>query len=223
MSTNGVGIRVANVLARVEAVARAAGRHPEYVVVLAATKGASPDEIAEAVDAGISLLGENRAQGLLASAPAVQRLCPGAHPSWHFIGRLQRNKVRSIAPYVDMWHSVDREVLGAVIARHAPGARVLIEVSGSGDPAKGGCSPESAEGLAEVLRSQGLRVEGLMTIPAFGVDPRPAFSALRELAERLSLKELSMGMSGDFEQAVSEGATIVRIGEAIFGGRGVTT
>lgn len=223
MSTNGVGIRVANVLARVEAVARAAGRHPEDVVVLAATKGASPDEIAEAVDAGISLLGENRAQGLLASAPAVQRLCPGARPSWHFIGRLQRNKVRSIAPYVDMWHSVDREVLGAVIARHAPAARVLIEVNGSGDPAKGGCSSESAEGLADVLSSQGLRVEGLMTIPPFGVDPRPAFSALRELADRLGLKELSMGMSGDFEQAVSEGATIVRIGEAIFGGRGVTT
>ncbi len=209
-------------LARVEMAARAAGRHLDDVAVLAATKGAAPDEIAEAVDAGISLLGENRAQGLLASAPEVLRLRPEAHLSWHFIGRLQRNKVRLIAPYVDMWHSVDREALGAAIAAHAPEARVLIEVNGSGDPAKGGCSPELAEGLADLLRSQGLRVEGLMTIPTFGVDPRPAFSALRELAERLGLNELSMGMSGDFEQAVSEGATIVRIGEAIFRGSGVT-
>lgn len=223
MSTDDVGIRVANVLARVEMAARSVGRHPEEVAVLAATKGVSPDEIAEAIDAGILLLGENRAQGLLASAPAVLRLRPAAHPSWNFIGRLQRNKVRLIAPYVDMWHSVDRKALGAVIATHAPKARVLIEVNVNGDPAKGGCSPESAEGLADALRSQGLRVEGLMTIPTFGVDPRPAFSALREMAERLGLTELSMGMSGDFEQAISEGATIVRIGDAIFRGGGVTT
>lgn len=217
MSDGEVGTKVADVLGRVEAAARAAGRDSKDVAVLAATKGVVPDEIVEAVDAGIALLGENRAQGLLANVPAVLRLRPAANPSWHFIGRLQRNKVRLLAPFVDVWESVDREELGAAIARNAPEARVLIEVNVSHDPAKGGCTPEATPGLADALRFQGLHVEGLMTIPAFGVDPRPAFAALRELAERLDLQELSMGMSADFERAISEGATIVRIGQAIFG------
>lgn len=216
MSDAEVGAKVADVLGRVDAAARAAGRDPKDVAVLAATKGVAPNEIVAAVDAGISLLGENRAQGLLANASEVLRLRPAADLSWHFIGRLQRNKVRLIAPFTDMWESVDREELGAVIARNAPEARVLIEVNVSLDPAKGGCTPEATPGLAEALRLHGLRVEGLMTIPAFGVDPRPAFASLRELAERLDLQELSMGMSSDFEQAISEGATIVRIGQAIF-------
>jgi uncharacterized pyridoxal phosphate-containing UPF0001 family protein len=138
---------------------------------------------------------------------------------WHFLGRLQRNKVRSLAARVTWWQSVDRDPLGTAIARHAPGARVLVEVNLAGEPQKGGCAPGDAARLVDAFRKAGLRVEGLMTIPPAGEDPRPWFAALRELADALGVHELSMGMTDDFEAAVAEGATMVRIGRAIFGAR----
>ena len=124
-----------------------------------------------------------------------------------------------LAPLVDLWHSVDRIELGEAIAGRAPGAAVLAEVNVAGDPAKAGVDTADAARLVDGLRSAGLSVGGLMTIPAIGQDPRPAFARLAALADRLGLAELSMGMSDDFEIAVEEGATIVRVGRAIFGPR----
>ena len=132
---------------------------------------------------------------------------------------LHRAAAASLAPLVDLWQSVDRLELGQTIARRAPGAAVLAEVNVADDPAKAGVAPDDAPALVDGLRSAGLAVDGLMTIPAAGRDPRPAFAALAELAERLGLLEVSMGMSDDYEVAVEEGATIVRVGRAIFGER----
>jgi len=114
---------------------------------------------------------------------------------------------------------VDREALGVAIARHAPGARVLVEVNLGGEPQKGGCAPTEAGRLVDALRGLGLRVEGLMTIPPAGDDPRRWFAALRELGDDLGVDQLSMGMTDDYEAAVQEGATMVRVGRAIFGAR----
>ncbi len=162
-------------------------------------------------------LGENKAQELVAKAEA---LAPhGTALRWHFIGRLQRNKVRALAPYVTRWHSIDRVELCALLARHAPGANVLVQVDVAGEPQKGGCAPADTPALVERLRTDGLVVDGLMTVPPAGTDPRPHFAALARLAERLELPELSMGMTEDFEVAIGEGATLVRVGSAIFGER----
>lgn len=210
-----VAARLAGVLERLEAAARRAGRPQEAVRLVAVTKGVGTEVILEALDAGVSDLGESRAQELLDKAPTLA----ARSPAWHFVGRLQRNKVPALASVVALWQSVDRPEAGEAIARRSPGARVLVEVNVAGDPAKGGCSPREAAGLVEGLRAAGLTVEGLMTVPALGSDPRPAFAALRELAWRLGLPELSMGMSDDFEAAVEEGATMVRLGRAIFGPR----
>jgi uncharacterized pyridoxal phosphate-containing UPF0001 family protein len=138
---------------------------------------------------------------------------------WHFLGRLQRNKVRSLAPLVTWWQTVDRQELGSTIARHAPGARVLVEVNLGDEPQKGGCAPGDTSRLTDALRGLGLRVEGLMTIPPQHDEPRPWFAALRELAADVEVQHLSMGMTGDYEVAIEEGATMVRVGRALFGAR----
>jgi pyridoxal phosphate enzyme (YggS family) len=169
------------------------------------------------VEAGVVDIGENRAQELLEKAPLVD----GAR--WHFVGTLQRNKVRSLAPWVACWQSVDRDALGVEIARRAPGARVLVEVNLAEEPQKSGCAPGEAPALVDTLRGHGLQVDGLMTVPPAEGDPRPWFAALRDLTSRLELRELSMGMSGDFDVAVEEGATMVRVGRALFGDRPVPT
>jgi pyridoxal phosphate enzyme (YggS family) len=160
--------------------------------------------------------GANRAQELLAKADA---LAAAPDVCWHFLGRLQRNKVRSLAGKVTWWQSVDREALGVAIARHVPGAQVLVEVNLALEPQKGGCAPTDAPALADALRRLGLRVEGLMTIPPAGDDPHRWFAALRELGGDLGVHHLSMGMTDDYEIAVQEGATMVRIGRGIFGPR----
>ena len=126
---------------------------------------------------------------------------------------------RGLAGRVTWWQSVDREALGVAIARHAPGAQVLVEVNLADEPQKGGCAPNDAGRLADALQETGLRVEGLMTIPPEGDDPRRWFAALRELGGDLGVDHLSMGMSDDYEIAVEEGATMVRVGRAIFGAR----
>jgi PLP dependent protein len=209
-----VADRLAAVQERVAGAAARAGRPASAVRLVVVTKGVAPPVMQAALDAGASDLGENRAQELLAKAPELS-----TEPTWHFIGRLQRNKVAALAPLVDLWQSVDRIELGRAIAGRAPGAAVLAEVNVADDPAKAGVAPEDAPALVDGLRSVGLSVGGLMTIPAAGRDPRPAFAALKQLAERLGLAEVSMGMSDDFEVAVEEGATIVRVGRAIFGPR----
>jgi pyridoxal phosphate enzyme (YggS family) len=212
-----VAARVAEVRERISAAARRAGRDPATVRLVAASKTVTPERIEEALSAGVLEIGENRAQELLAKAPLLSNA--PAPPRWHFLGSLQRNKVKALAPWVTLWQSVDRPELGDAIARHAPGAAVLVEVNVAGEPQKAGCAPDDAPRLVETLTGIGLRAEGLMTIPPLGEDPRPSFATTRELAERLGLAELSMGMTDDFEAAVEEGATIVRIGRALFGER----
>jgi len=212
---------VTEVRARIAAAARGAGRDPDAVRLVAATKTVPAERVAEAVALGVTDVGENRAQELLAKANALAAgtSTTGSDVCWHFLGRLQRNKVRSLAGTVTWWQSVDREPLGVAIARHAPGAQVLVEVNLGIEPQKGGCAPTDAARLADALRRLGLRVEGLMTIPPAGDDPRRWFAALRELGGDLGVRHLSMGMTDDYEVAVQEGATMVRIGRAIFGAR----
>ncbi len=208
-----VGAAVAAVRARIADAAARAGRDAGTVTLVAATKTVTAERVAAVVAAGVPDVGENRAQELLAKAGDV------AGARWHFLGRLQRNKVAALARWVEWWQSVDRDELAAEIARRAPGARVLVEVNLALEPQKGGCAPDDADRLADHCRALGLDVAGLMTVPPARDDPRRWFASLRELAARLGVRELSMGMSDDFELAVEEGATMVRVGRALFGDR----
>lgn len=207
--------RVVEVRERIAAAARAAGRDPGSVRLVAATKTQPVEAVAAVVAAGVVDLGENRAQELVAKAPGLA----AASPVWHFIGRLQRNKINQLAPWVVWWQSIDRPALIAALASRVPGARILVEVNIGGEPQKGGCAPTDAPRLVDEARTAGLEVAGLMTVAPAAGDPRPGFATLRELAGRLGVTELSMGMSGDFEAAVAEGATMVRVGSALFGPR----
>ena len=196
-----------------------AGGDPEAVTVVAVTKGFPPEVVDAAVGAGFHDLGENYAQELQAKADhaAEQRL----PVRWHFVGRVQRNKVRHIAGSVHLWHSVDRLEVGEAIASRAPGSSVLVQVNVTDEPQKGGCPPASAGELVAALGRLDLEVLGLMTVGPEG-DPeaaRPGFRLLREIRDELGLVELSMGMTDDLEVAVQEGATIVRVGRALFGPR----
>ncbi|MEP6659973.1 MAG: YggS family pyridoxal phosphate-dependent enzyme [Acidimicrobiales bacterium] len=192
-----------------------AGGDSERVKLVAVTKGFGRDAIDAARAAGLSEIGENYAQDVVAKRDALG----GLH--LHFIGRLQKNKVRVIAPLVACWQSVDRVALGEEIARRAPGARVLVQVNVSEEPSKGGCPPENTPNLVKQLGALGLDVAGLMTVGRTGPasEARPGFAVLSVLADRLGLAERSMGMSDDLEIAVAEGATIVRVGSALFGAR----
>jgi pyridoxal phosphate enzyme (YggS family) len=204
---------VAQVRARIASAAARAGRDLADVTLVAATKTVPPALVQAVVDAGVPDAGENRAQELLTKAPDVV----GVH--WHFLGRLQRNKVRALASWVQCWQSVDRESLGVEIARRSPGAHVLVEVNLGEELQKGGCAPAAVPGLVEALGGAGLAVDGLMAVPPHDGDPRRWFAALRELGSRVGVAELSIGMTDDFEVAVEEGATIVRVGRALFGPR----
>jgi PLP dependent protein len=216
-----VAAAITEIRSRIAGAARRAGREPDAVRLVAATKTVPAERVAEAVALGVTDVGENRAQELLAKADTLGVMVTStqADVCWHFLGRLQRNKVRSLAGRVTWWQSVDREALGVAIARHAPGAQVLVEVNLGDEPQKGGCAPGDVGRLVDALRESGLRVEGLMTIPPEGDDPRRWFAALRELGGELGVHHLSMGMTDDYEIAVEEGATMVRIGRAIFGAR----
>lgn len=219
----------AAVAERIAAVRRrvtAAGGDPAAVALLAVTKGFGADAPAAALAAGVADLGESYAQELVAKAAAVADLGAPADarvgaPRWHVIGRLQRNKVRSLAGLVSLWQSVDRLDLGLEIARRAPGAAVLVQLDLTGEPQKGGCPPGEAAALVARLGDEGLDVRGLMGIGPAG-DPeaaRPGFRRLARTADDLGLPVRSMGMSGDLEVAVQEGATMVRVGRALFGPR----
>ena len=190
--------------------------------IVAVTKGFGPDAVAAAVEAGLADVGENYAQELLAKAKDLSAQ-PGAalEPHWHFIGQLQRNKIRKIAGLVRLWQSVDRPELAAEIARRAPGARVLVQVDIAGIGGRGGCRPEETEVLVHGCRGAGLEVSGLMAVgpPGPPEQARAGFRLLAAQAEELGLAELSMGMTADIEVAIEEGATMVRVGTALFGPR----
>lgn len=204
--------RLASVQERMAQAAGRAGRVPGEVRLVAVTKGVTPEFMVAAVRAGVVDLGESRAQELLGKA--------GDLPSevrWHFVGRIQRNKVAGIAQLVSRWHSVDRIEVGRAIGRARPRSEVLVEVNVAGDDRKGGCFPGETGRLVDELLTLDLSVVGLMTVPPLDEPSRPSFRALGALASHLGLPEVSMGMSGDFEEAIEEGATLVRIGRAIFG------
>ena len=193
-----------------------AGGDPATVSIVAVTKGFDASAIHRAREAGLTEVGESYAPELVAKAGSAP---PGTR--WHFVGRLQRNKVRRVAPLVTLWQSVDRPELGAEIARHAPGASVLVQVNISGEAQKGGCPLEGATALVHDLTADGLDVQGVMGIAALG-DPdeaRRAFRRLRALADDLALPVRSMGMTADLAEAVAEGSTMVRVGTALFGPR----
>lgn len=208
---------------RVEDVRRriaAAGGDLDTITIVAVTKGFGPDLVASARAAGLVDLGENYAQELVAKAEAAE--VDDAGPTrWHAIGRLQRNKVRLLAPLVHLWQSVDRPELAVEIGRRAPSARVLVQVNVSGEPRQGGCSPDDTASLVEAARATGCDVQGLMAVGAVGRPDaaRPGFRLLSDLADTLDLNLRSMGMSGDFEVAVEEGSNLVRVGTALFGPR----
>ncbi len=212
-----IAANVTVVQGRIVDAARRAGRDPAAITLVAAAKTMSSEQVRAVIDAGVLDIGENRAQELLAKAPALADNPVALR--WHFIGSLQRNKVKSLSPWVTLWQSVDREPLGAEIARHAPGAHVLVEVNLDGEPTKAGCAPGDAARLVDALAGHGLVVDGLMAVPPAVSEPRPWFAILADLAARVGVRELSMGMTQDFEVAIEEGATIVRVGRALFGER----
>ena len=196
-----------------------AGGDPSAVRLVAVAKWFDAAVVRAAVDAGLSDIGESYVQELVAKAAELEGSPQPVR--WHFVGRLQRNKVRKAAPHVWLWHSVDRLALGAEIARFAPDAAVLVQVNASGEANKAGCAPAMAPALVDGLVDLGLDVRGLMTIAPAGPAEaaRPVFRTVRDLAQRLGLGELSMGMSDDLEVAVQEGATTVRVGRDLFGPR----
>jgi pyridoxal phosphate enzyme (YggS family) len=211
--------RVAEVRERI----RAAAPDPDRVTLVAVTKGFGAEVVRDALAAGLADIGESYVQELVAKADelAAEPGPAGAGPRWHAIGRLQRNKVRKAAPHVALWHSVDRLALGAEIARFAPGAAVLVQVNVAGEATKGGCEPAEVPALVDGLVDRGLDVRGIMAMAPAGPPEgaRPVFNAARELRDRLGLPEASMGMTDDYEVALSEGATIVRVGRGLFGPR----
>jgi pyridoxal phosphate enzyme (YggS family) len=229
-----VADRFAAVADRVERAALEAGRDPSEVTVVAVSKTFGADAVAQALAAGVTDFGENRAQELRAKAMAVEAASAAEGPRgprWHFIGHLQTNKVRHVVG-VELIHSVDRVGVAEAIARRASDKGitqdVLIEVNVAGEASKQGIDPDLLPGLVEEVSSlQGVGLRGLMTMPPLPRQPedsRPYYkelAALRDaLAERVpGATWLSMGMTRDFEVAISEGATHVRVGEAIFGER----
>ncbi|MEE8422528.1 MAG: YggS family pyridoxal phosphate-dependent enzyme [Dehalococcoidia bacterium] len=214
--------RLAAVRAEIERACERAGRDPASVTLVAVTKTHPLEIVREAVEAGLTDLGENRAQEFVPKAETAAGA--GLAPRWHFIGHLQRNKVRRVAPHIDVLHSVDSERLVAEIERRA--ARPLpcyIEVNVAGEASKQGVAPEELPALlASAAAASNVEVAGLMTIAPLVDEPeevRPVFRRLRELAHAHGLDGLSMGMTDDYAVAIEEGATIVRVGRAIFGDR----
>lgn len=221
----------AEVLERIAHAAARVGRSPSDIRVVAAVKGQGIAAIREALDAGIRLIGHNYVQEAIKETPV--ELPP--ETELHLIGHLQRNKVGKAATFFHMIQTIDNPEIAEFLEVKAKALGrtldVLIQVSLAGEPQKAGIAPERVEALALKIRSLlHLRLRGLMTMPPFFDDPeaaRPYFTQLRELRDRLiasdvlpaEATELSMGMTGDFEVAIEEGATLVRIGTAIFGPR----
>jgi len=232
-----IAAALAAVRERVAAAAERAGRSPDSIALVGVAKRKSAEQVAAAVRAGLRHVGENYVQEAAAKLPAVRAILEeSGHkvPRWHFIGRLQRNKAGAVARDFDCLQTVDRERLAGELDRRAAARSepldVLLQVNLSGEAGKGGIAPADLPALlAAGAGWSRLRVVGLMAIPAPVDDPeagRPAFAELRRLRDSLRgdpggdrLTELSMGMSSDFEVAIEEGATIVRVGTAIFGAR----
>lgn len=194
---------------------------PPGVTLVAVSKAHPAAAVREAYAAGQRHFGENYVQEWRAKMEALADL---PEIVWHFVGGLQTNKVKYLVGKVALVHAVDREELAREIARRSAqrgvATRVLVEVNVAGEASKSGCAPAEVPRLVEAVRAlPGLELRGLMCIPPAEGDPRPHFAAVRRMRDALGLSELSMGMSGDYPVAIEEGATIVRVGTAIFGER----
>ena len=207
---------------QVERACRKAGRDPSGVLLIAVSKTVEVERIREAIDAGVVALGENRVQ------EAKDKIDALGHPvPWHLIGHLQTNKAKDAVHLFDCIQSVDRLDLAKEINRRAEAAGrtvdALVEVNLGEEAQKGGARPDEVKALLDAMAGLGqMRVRGLMAIPPASADPeatRPHFRRLRELRDLAGLEHLSMGMSADYAIAVEEGATMVRVGTAIFGPR----
>jgi pyridoxal phosphate enzyme (YggS family) len=234
MSVAAFAERLASVRARMDAAARRAGRDPRGITLVGVSKRMPTVRVAEAAQAGLVCVGENYVQEAREKRAALAECAQTRGLRWHLIGSLQRNKVRDALTIFDVIETVDRSALAEEIERRAAalGRRfdVLLQVNVSGEPQKTGAAPEDLPALAQACAAlPHLRVTGLMTVPEASDDPeatRPAFAGLRRLRDSLrgapgceTLRELSMGMSADFEVAIEEGATLVRVGTALFGRR----
>ncbi|HEY0844800.1 MAG TPA: YggS family pyridoxal phosphate-dependent enzyme [Noviherbaspirillum sp.] len=217
---------------RIAATARAASRDPNEVVLLAVSKTFGADAVIEAADAGQRAFGENYLQEAVDKIAMIRETRPDLSLEWHFIGPIQSNKTRPIAEHFDWVHSVDREKIAHRLSEqrpeHLPPLNICLQVNISGEATKSGVAPEEVVALAQRIATlPRLRLRGLMAIPEPAADPdlqRVPFRRLRQLLailqeKGLALDTLSMGMSADMDAAVAEGATIVRVGTAIFGQR----
>jgi hypothetical protein len=227
--------RIASVRQRIDEAARRAGRDPAGITLVAVSKTQPPEAVIAACNAGLHLFGENRVEEAGPKTQAVASLLgPAAAPTWHMIGHVQSRKASELLPWAAMVHSVDSVRLAERLSRFAVEVgselAILLEVNVSGEASKYGLTPQELAGTVELVAPlPGLRLEGLMTLAPIAADPesvRPVFAQLRALQEsmaqrypRLSWRHLSMGMTDDFEVAIEEGATLVRIGRAIFGER----
>jgi pyridoxal phosphate enzyme (YggS family) len=207
---------------RVARAAERAGRKPEDVLLIGVSKVVEVERIRAAIAAGVAALGENRVQEAKAKIAELGRPVP-----WHLIGHLQTNKVKDALPLFDLIHSLDRLELAQELERRAAAqgraVDTLVQVNIASEASKGGFAPdEVGPALETISRLSHVRVRGLMVIPPEverAEESRPWFRRLREMADKHGLRERSMGMSGDFEVAIEEGATMVRVGTAIFGPR----
>jgi pyridoxal phosphate enzyme (YggS family) len=216
-----VAANVAAIRERIARAAERAARDPARVVLVAAAKKKDAAMIDAAIAAGVADIGENYVQ-----EAELRRAEVSGSARWHMIGHLQKNKVRKAVELFDVIQTVDGAEIGAELSRRAAAlqrvVRLLVEVNLADEPTKSGVRPEQlAETVGELRALPHLSVDGLMAIPPAGSAEatRPFFRRLRELRDRLALRELSMGMSDDFETAIEEGATMVRVGRAIFGAR----
>ena len=226
-ATTTLATRLAEVRARIARACERAGRDPAEVLLVGVSKTQPAEAVRDAVAAGLLDLGENRAQDVLEQAAAAS--AAGLAPRWHFIGHLQRNKVREVLPVIHSLHSLDslrliEEIEQRWEARGDAGPLpCFLEVNIAGEEQKSGVEPADLPALlAAASKSPALLVEGLMTVAPQVSDPaqtRPVFRALRDLAAAHGLRGLSMGMTEDYPVAIEEGATLVRVGRAIFGER----
>ncbi len=217
-----VAVRLSEVRRRIAS----AGGGDRPIRIVAVTKGFGPDAVRAAMAAGVADVGENYADELVAKHAAVTpHDDPPSSSRWHFVGRVQRNKVKRLAPLVHLWQTVDRAAAGREIAHRAPGARVLVQLNVTGQAGRNGCVPADAPALVDELRAMELDVVGLMAVGPAGPPEhaRAAYRDLAAMADRLELPERSMGMTDDLEVAVEEGTTMVRVGRALFGARSVPT
>ncbi len=230
---------LAEVEARIAAACRAAGRAREEVQLIAVTKTFPAADAALLADLGVTDVGENRDQEAGPKAAEVAELRPGSALRWHMVGRLQRNKARSVVEWAQQVQSVDSARLADALAKAVHTARysgkreepldVLIQVSLDDDPERGGCPLTELDALAEhIAGTEELRLRGLMAVAPLGADPAPAFERLARAGEGLrkdhpNAAAVSAGMSHDLEQAITHGSTCVRVGTALLGGRGLAS